>query len=535
MAAQILGHHHDDVPGTVLLFDESHVGSESIRRGDIVLQPRPSSDPEDPLNWSQTRKYICVTTVYIYILGIGIATTVQNSVIAQIAQEQNMTLTEINLGAGLMFLFLGWGCLIWQPLAMTYGRRGVYLITTILCIGPVLWTAHSKGAGQWYTHRILLGILASPVESLPEVSIPDIFFAHERGTYMAIYATFIFGSNFLAPFFAGFINDSAGWSWVMYFAALCLATSAVVTFFFMEETIYFRDTSESTILVEMDSKTDGSHIVDPNSQPSIATSPGRALSRYRLVTFLPGRPTPKQMLLKSWRSLKIIVLFPNIAWAGMIYGTNLSWYMVINATMSPILSSPPYNFAPRMVGVAYLSPFVAALISCLWAGRFADWTALFLARRNNGIREAEHRLWALLVSAFLASGGLVLWGIGASRQLPYMALIIGLGMVTFGIVCGGAVSLAYAVDCFKEITGESMASIMIIRNTLGFAFGYAITPWIDGLGLQNCFISVGLISVVCTLSFLGMNFWGKMLRRKSANRYWRYVTAERASGSSSSH
>jgi len=30
-----------------------------------------------------------------------------------------------------MFLMFGWGCLFWQPLALTYGRRGIYLISFI--------------------------------------------------------------------------------------------------------------------------------------------------------------------------------------------------------------------------------------------------------------------------------------------------------------------------------------------------------------------------------------------------------------------
>jgi MFS family permease len=340
----------------------------------------------------------------------------------------------------------------------------------------------------------------------------------------------------LAPFFAGFINDGAGWAWVMYFGAICLGVSAVIQFFFMEETIYFRNTSEGTVLVDSESKLNESHqVAEITSQETANATPKPRLSKYRLITLLPDRPTTKQTFLKSWRSLKIIVLFPNIAWAGLLYGTNLSWYMVLNATMSPILNAAPYNFAPRMVGVAYLSPFIAAVISCFWAGRFADWIALFMARRNHGIREAEQRLWALILSAILLTTGLILWGVGASQQLHYMVLIFGVGLVTFGVVCGGAVSLAYAVDCFKEITGETMVSIMIIRNTLGFAFGYAITPWIESLGLRDCFISVAMISCFCTLSFLAMRIWGKSLRRMSANRYWKYVAAERASGVSSGH
>lgn len=146
-----------------------------------------------------------------------------------------------------------------------------------------------------------------------------------------------------------------------------------------------------------------------------------------------------------------------------------------------------------------------------------------LARRNNGVREPEQRLWSLSLSAVLMASGLILWGVGASRNVQFMGPIFGLGFTTFGVVCGGSIALSYAVDCFKEIAGESMITVIIIRNTLGFGFSYAITPWIEASGEQNCFIAVSMLSLGCTLSFLLMVLYGKRLRKFSAKRYWRYV------------
>lgn len=518
------------VPGTIRLVDDTAGGSH----GQVVLHPQPSSDPEDPLNWSKQRKLLAIGMVYLYTFGIGIATAVQYSVLTQIAAAQGLTVGNLNLGTGLMFLFLGWGCLIWQPIAMAYGRRGVYIVSIILSIIPMVWAPFSHGAGQWYAHRILLGIFASPVESLPEVTVPDLFFAHERGFYMSVYAFALFGSNFLAPFFAGFINDGANWHWVMYFGALVLAVCAIIMFFFLEETMYFRSTTEGdtndnekTGLPEM-AHSDGA------GSPTQAHGPPKSyLQKLSLVSLMPGRPTPLQTLAKSWRALKIIIFFPNILWAGLLYGTNLAWYNVMNATMSTLLGGSPYNFAPAMVGVAYISPFIAGAVTTLWAGWVADRTAVWLARRNGGIREPEQRLWTLLASGLIGAAGIILWGVGASKDVHFMGLIVGLAFVTFGVVCGGAIALAYTVDCFKEIAGESMVAVMIIRNTLGFAFSYAINPWIDNLGLQNCFVSVAVIAFFCTFSFLLMIVFGKKLRKLSARTYWQYVEEDR--GMPSSH
>ncbi|KAJ5200049.1 Major facilitator superfamily domain general substrate transporter [Penicillium cf. griseofulvum] len=529
-------HEHEDVPGTILLVDIAHDSNISAQRKGIVLQPQPSTDPNDPLNRSQRWKNLNVGMVCLYTFAIGICTAAQFSIMTQISESQRVSLADLNLGTGLMQLMQGWANLLWQPVAMTYGRRPVYLVTIIFSIGPVLWVPLAHGASQWYAHRILLGVFCSSVESLPELSVQDLFFAHERGNYMALYTFVLFGSNFIAPFLAGFIADGLNWKWVMYLATIFLGICALILFFFMEDTIYFRNTTESGAqryeIIPPDDNGEPGTLTAERLQTGSASTLGEngidtglkpRRRRLALATILPGRPTHKQMALKSWQSIKIPFFFPNILWCGLLYGSNLALYSVINATMSSILGSSPYNFPPTMVGVSYLSPFVFGGAASIWAGKMSDALAIKLAKRNGGVREPEHRLWGLLLSAPIAAGGLLMWGVGASHGAHYMVLVIGIGITTFGVVCASAISLAYAVDCFKEMAGESFVSINIIRNTIGFGFSYAITPWIEAVGLRNCFISVSLISFFCTYTFLGVIIWGKTWRRTSAERYWQFV------------
>lgn len=391
----------DIVPGTIHLMEiTSDQGSH------LVLQPTPSSDPEDPLNWKRSRKLLAIWTVYSYVFAIGIATAVQYSVLTQISDDTGITVAQLNLGTGLMFLFSGWTNLIWQPIAWAYGRRGVYIVSCVLSIAPMIWAPYSSGKNAWYAHRILLGIFVAPVESLPEVSVPDLFFAHERGSFMALYAFILFGSNFLAPFFAGFIEAGVGWKWVMYFGALVLAADAVLIFFLMEDTVYFRTTAEGTEPEpekQQGFETSKSQGTVDNEKTESDASPVRGVTeegqsfhaprtywqKLAFYTLLPNRPTPMQVFKQSWRALTILVYFPIIVWAGLLYGTCLAWYNVLNATMSSILSAEPYNFPATSVGIAYLSPILASAIACFLSGWGADKLMLILARRNKGKRMFE--------------------------------------------------------------------------------------------------------------------------------------------------
>lgn len=72
MASAAQAQAHGGVPGTIRLVDETLHGDH----GDVVLQPHPSADPEDPLNWAPWRKKLAIGMVYLYVFGIGIATAV---------------------------------------------------------------------------------------------------------------------------------------------------------------------------------------------------------------------------------------------------------------------------------------------------------------------------------------------------------------------------------------------------------------------------------------------------------------------------
>jgi MFS family permease len=290
----------------------------------------------------------------------------------------------------------------------------------------MIWTANSSSSGEWYAHRIIIGIAVAPIESLPEISVADLMFAHERGTWMAAYVLTLFESNFIAPLIAGWLNDAIGWRWTMNFGAIVAAGSFVVLFFGMEETMYFRhvtDGAQARMARDVNMADVNTEFVD-SKDPRVLTpvnGDGDELAvekvsvtrsfASKMMPFrrLPGRPSVRQMFFMMVRPLIIIVKFPCVAWAGFIYGINLSWYQVLNGTASPVLSAPPYEWPSAYIGCIYAGPMVGAVFGCLWAGIAADKLAIYLARRNGGVREPEQRLWPLAIAGIFSAAGLITW------------------------------------------------------------------------------------------------------------------------------
>ncbi|GKT49682.1 putative MFS-type transporter [Colletotrichum spaethianum] len=285
---------------------------------------------------------------------------------------------------------------------------------------------------------------------------------------MGLYVFILFGSNFLDPLVAGWFNDAYGWRWTMNFGSIICAVCFIIMFFFMEETIYFRDNVIHGEVASSDSSgsqasKEAKH--DANSTKEISESAPKAPAtgtyafssprninsgwgKYGLFKVLPGRPSNVDMLRMAYRPVLMVFRLPTVAWGGFLYDINLAWYNVLNGTASPVLTGNPYNWSAALVGCIYAGPIIGTAVASLWSGNAADWITLQLARRNNGIREPEHRLWVLAVSGIISAAGLITWGVGAYHNVHWVGLVFGLGMLTFGVVTGGSIAVSYNVDCF---------------------------------------------------------------------------------------
>jgi hypothetical protein len=152
------------------------------------------------------------------------------------------------------------------------------------------------------------------------------------------------------------------------------------------------------------------------------------------------------------------------------------------------------------------------------------------ARKNNGIMESEHRLWLFVPSILLVPFGLILWGVGAAHHVHWFGPIFAMGVIGMTNTIGLQLSIAYCIDSYRALSGEAIITVILIRNTMSFAIGYGITPWVTDMGLQNCFITAAFVGLaqVCSI-FLTVRY-GKGLRESSVGRYGRFVHAMAESG-----
>lgn len=247
-----------------------------------------------------------------------------------------------------------------------------------------------------------------------------------------------------------------------------------------------------------------------------------------------------------WAPFKFLT-FPVVVWAGLMYGTNaLVWTGVLNATASPIYTKT-YHFGSNDIGFAYFGQVVGMVIgsvtfelvdtyiltAChrsLWVAYVGPQLVMRLARRNSGFAEPEHILWLFSASLVCTPFALLLWGLGAAYKVHWFGLIFAQCILAISSTLVLSTAIQYATSSYRDLGGELIPTIILIRNTLSFAINYGITPWIEAEGQRNTFITVAVLALVCNSTMFGMLKYGRRLRENSAARYWKYVEGARAKG-----
>jgi multidrug resistance protein len=172
-------------------------------------------------------------------------TAIINPAYGPLAKEFQITKVRASYQTTVVIALNGIGPFLWIPLANVYGRRPIYLFTTLLGFASALGSAYSKDFDHLIVARVFNGLWPAAL-GLGPATVVDLFFYHQRGRAMGVFTVILTTGAHIAPIVGGLIGQFLGWRWTFKFAAILDGVMLVIITFCLPETLYVRDSSRLT-------------------------------------------------------------------------------------------------------------------------------------------------------------------------------------------------------------------------------------------------------------------------------------------------
>ncbi|KIJ36590.1 hypothetical protein M422DRAFT_61133 [Sphaerobolus stellatus SS14] len=163
-------------------------------------------------------------------------------------------------------------------------------------------------------------------------------------------------------------------------------------------------------------------------------------------------------------------------------GVLFSFAIGMNVTTSVLLGEKPplgYSYGQYAISGIYATPVISSLAGHWIAGYLNDFIVNSIIRRNQGVFEAESRLWMYYFAVLIYVVGLF--------KLLVAVVIIGWAMRQVAVALNTVAVYAYANDCFPKYNGEVSGLMSLFRALAGFSMAYIQAGWVNEKGALQAF------------------------------------------------
>lgn len=237
---------------------------------------------------------------------------------------------------------------------------------------------------------------------------------------------------------SGLITIHNDWRTIYYVATALIGALTLLVFFTMPETSFNRSPAEvPTPLHEPsklydEDKSATSHLSKVDTNNPEAAAPAKHYKKRTYVQSLKifcGTLTTESIFKIFVRPIAFLIL-PPVIWATLVMSVTIGFLVAISSNFASAFQET-YGFQPYQAGLCFVAGVIGSLLGIFAGGWCSDWTANFLTRRNNGIREPEMRLPSMTLGLIASPLALILYGVGIQNKLHWMVPTLGLGLCKF--------------------------------------------------------------------------------------------------------
>ncbi|RYP71337.1 hypothetical protein DL770_008144 [Monosporascus sp. CRB-9-2] len=449
-------------------------------------------DQENPMNWSDKKKWLNIAVLSILTLVTPLGSSMFAPGVPAIMKEFNETsATTATFLVSIYILGFAFGPLAVAPLSEIYGRRPLYFWGNILFVIFTVCTALSKNIGMFMAFRLLMGLSGAVPVTIGSGSIADVMPVEKRGRAMSAWAMGPLLGPCIGPIAGGYLIEAAGWRWVYWLIAIMGGFCIPVSFFWLRE-------SFAPVLMEQKTR-----------------RLRKATGNPDLYSKLSGRAPPKeQFKLAIVRPLKLLLVTPIVTlmslYVAIVYGI---LYLLI--TTFSFVYARQYGFSEGDTGLTFLPAGLGMLIGVIMFGALSDKVVKHNKDKGN-THKPEIRITPVLTipSGIALPVGLFIYGWTTEYTVHWIVPMIGVLVFSTGLM-GVMFSIQnYLLDTYPRYAASCTAAMSLLRCLLG-----ALLP-LGGLEMYNAlglgwgnsllgFISLALIPIPLAFFMFGERIRGK--------------------------
>lgn len=187
-----MGHRATNISiGEAAYLPQEHRDYLISRHGTLDLDPIPSADPADPYNWPEWKKMANLVLVGFHAMMTTFTAAAIIPVYENIAEEFATSITRASYLTSLQIMILGWAPLFWKPLSNRYGRRPIWLISTIGAMLFNIGCALSQGYSTMALCRAFSSFMISPAIAIGSGVVTETYFKTQRANYMGVWTLLV--------------------------------------------------------------------------------------------------------------------------------------------------------------------------------------------------------------------------------------------------------------------------------------------------------------------------------------------------------
>lgn len=194
-----------------------------------------AKSPENSMNWPAWQKMYLVASISLASLVASIGTSIISPATFALQREFGVGSVVSLLPLSLYVFALAFGPVVGGPFSETFGRKPVYVTTTLVGAIFTVGCAVTHNFAALCVLRFLAGFAWGPSLAIGSGTLAETFQPKRRGPAMATFILMPFLGPGLGPIIGSFATSRQSWRWTQWILVI-MAGAAVLVAFFTKET-----------------------------------------------------------------------------------------------------------------------------------------------------------------------------------------------------------------------------------------------------------------------------------------------------------